>query len=337
MLLVGEAFGQEEAVVNKPFIGAAGQELTRMLKDAGINRADVHLTNVFNEHPPRNNIEHFLTTKALGSKKVPIPLLPSKFLDPKFEHHLDRLYSEIELLKPNLVIPLGNTACWALLHDTKISKLRGAVTQSKVLPGIKCLPTYHPAAVLRQYDLRHVTVLDLMKAKRQAEFPEIRRQVREIWLDPTLEDIEKFYQDHILPAKKIACDIETNYGNQITCIGFAPSPLLAICIPFYDMRKPDGSYWSTLEEELQAWGLVEKILSSPAAKIYQNGMFDLQHQWQNYGLPVTNAGEDTMLLHHSLHPEAPKALDFLGSVYCDEVAWKLLRTKGKEASAKRND
>jgi DNA polymerase len=335
--IVGEAYGQEEAVAGKPFVGAAGQELNRMLKDAGIKREDCYLTNVFNENPPRNNIEYFLGPKVTASKKVSAPLIPSKFLQPKFEHHIDRLYAELETVRPNLCICLGNTACWALLETTKISKIRGTVALSPVLPWLKCLATYHPAAVLRQYDLRHVTVLDLVKARKEAEFPEIRRPVREIWLDPTIEDIKRFYSDHVLPAEYLACDIETNYGNQITCIGFAPSKFLSMCIPIYDMSKPTGSYWNTLEEELEVWDLIQLILNSPAQKIYQNGMYDCQHLWQNYGLVNTNAGEDTMLLHHSLHPEAPKALDFLGSVYCSESAWKTLKSKGKEFSLKRND
>lgn len=335
--IVGEAWGVEESYSKIPFIGAAGQELTRMLKDAGLSRGECFITNTFNEHPTRNDIEFFLGPKLGSSKKISIPLQPSKYLQIKYEHHLDRLYSELQTIRPNLCILLGNTACWALLETTKISKIRGTVSYSTKLPWLKCLATYHPAAVLRQYDLRHVTVLDLMKAKKEAEFPEIRRPVREIWLDPSLEDIERFYHDHILPAEYLACDIETNYGNQITCIGFAPSKLLSICIPIYDVRKPTGSYWDTLDEELRVWDWIEKILNSSAKKIYQNGMFDLQHQWENYGLTNANAGEDSMLLHHALHPEAPKALDFLGSVYTSESAWKQLRMKGKEASGKRND
>jgi hypothetical protein len=58
-------------------------------------------------------------------------------------------------------------------------------------------------------------------------------------------------------------------------------------------------------------------------------LYDLHHLWRNYGISVRNAEEDTMLLHHALQPESPKGLDFLGSVYTDEAAWKLMRQRGK--------
>jgi uracil-DNA glycosylase len=330
--LVGECWGAEEEIARKPFIGAAGQELNRMLKDAGIRREDCFLTNVFNLRPPGNDVEFFLAKKGAGvplSTRFTTPLVQSKFLKQEFEGELIRLFQELEDLKPNLCVCLGNTALWALLNVTAISKLRGSVCYSKELPWLKCLPCYHPAAILRQYELRHTGVLDFVKAKNEGEFPEIKRIERTIILDPTLSDIEWFYQEHILTAKRLACDIETNYGEQITCIGFAPNKNLAICVPIYDYRKPTCSFWETIEEELEAWNLIAKILDSPCEKIFQNGLFDMQHLWQNYGIPTRNAGEDSMLLHHSLHPEAPKALDFLGSVYSSEVAWKTHKPKNK--------
>lgn len=336
--IVGEAWGHEEEIAQQPFIGKAGQELNRMLNDAGLNRSDCHITNVFNARPKDNKIEEFFTLKKEGSKRFTNPLTTGKYLRPELEFHVDRLLSELATLRPNLIILLGNTACWAVLRDSKISKLRGAVAYAAAdgLQGIKCLPTYHPAAVLRQYDLRHVTVLDFMKAKEECKFPDIRRPYREIWLDPTLDDIERFYLEHICGQPgPLSVDIETNYSTQITCLGFAPTKSLALVVPFFDLRFPEGSYWPTLEEELDAWDLVQIILSDPIPKLYQNGMFDMAIMWKHFGLTNKNAGEDTMLLHHALHPESPKALDFLGSVYTNEVAWKALKPKGK--TFKRDD
>ncbi len=50
--------------------------------------------------------------------------------------------------------------------------------------------------------------------------------------------------------------------------------------------------------------------------------------WQRYGIPVRNYTDDTMLMHHALQPESEKGLGFLGSVYCDEPAWKQMRKHG---------
>ena len=106
-------------------------------------------------------------------------------------------------------------------------------------------------------------------------------------------------------------------------------PLNALVIPFVDSRKPQGNYWPTLAEELEAWKFVAKVLASAKPKVGQNGKYDIEYLWAKYGIPVNNYADDTMLLHHSLLPESPKGLAFLGSVYTDEAAWKLNRPKGK--------
>jgi hypothetical protein len=59
-------------------------------------------------------------------------------------------------------------------------------------------------------------------------------------------------------------------------------------------------------------------------------LFDMHRLWRGYGIPVAHADHDTMLLHHALQPESPKGLDYLGSVYTSESAWKLgIRLKHK--------
>jgi DNA polymerase I-like protein with 3'-5' exonuclease and polymerase domains len=167
-----------------------------------------------------------------------------------------------------------------------------------------------------------------MKAARESAYPEIRRLRREIWIEPSIEDLHSFYAKHICPAQQIAFDIETAY-EQITCVGFASSSRAALVIPFVDTRKPAGNYWPTAQQELEAWKFVAKVLRSPKPKVGQNGLYDIQYLWQKYGIPVNGYVDDTMLLHHSLLPESDKGLAFLGSVYTDEAAWKLNRPKGK--------
>ena len=327
--IVGEAFGEEEERVGKPFVGKSGQLLNSLLTDAGVRREDCLITNVFNLRPARNDLST-LCVSARDPFRLPgyAALVPGKYLHRQYEPEINRLLSELEAARPNITVLLGNTPCWALLGKTSVGKLRGAVTTSSSLPSLKVIPTYHPAAVLRSPDLRAVTVLDLKKAARESEFPEIRRKRREIWIEPSIPDLHTFYMKHIFSAARIAFDIETAY-EQITCIGFATSPLNALVIPFVDSRKPQGNYWPTLAEELEAWKFVAKVLASAKPKVGQNGKYDIEYLWAKYGIPVNNYADDTMLLHHSLLPESPKGLAFLGSVYTDEAAWKLNRPKGK--------
>jgi len=325
--LVGEAWGEEEARQRAPFVGYSGQELTRMLSEAGIHRADCFLTNVFNLHPPGNKLETLCGPKASALPGYPA-LLKGKHIHVRYTRELERLGDELVGVNPNIIIALGNTAMWALLGKTAISKVRGTTDLSThTVTGYKVLPTYHPAAVCRQWELRPVTILDLNKGLRESEFPEIRRPKREIWIEPTLEDIYEFERRYIQSAKILSVDIET-VGSRITCIGFATSERFGIVVPFDDARKKDRSYWKSGVEERAAWGIVKGILQNRRPpKLFQNGLYDIAFLWRAYGIKTLGAEHDTMLLHHALQPESLKGLGFLGSIYSDEGAWKHMRTK----------
>jgi DNA polymerase len=307
--IVGEAWGEEEERQRAPFVGASGWHLTQMLDEAGIHRADCFLTNCFNLRPPGgNDVANLCTDKANGVGALG-PVTLGKYLDPKYLPELDRLAGEINELKPNIVIALGNTASWAILGTSGISRIRGTVTNGgrQSYNKFKVLPTFHPAAVLRDWSLRPVTVLDLAKAKRESEFPEIRRPERIVYVEPDLNDLEWYYERFIVNARSLSFDIETS-GDQITCIGFGPDKTTALCIPFRDNRQTTGPrmgcYWATHEAEVLAWGFVRRVLGLPMPKYGQNTLYDINFLWTRYGMFPVNYEDDTMLLHHALHPES---------------------------------
>jgi uracil-DNA glycosylase len=350
VVIVGEAWGEYEARISQGFCGPSGIELLRMLHESGnitltsIDREyisdyyrrgdprsidsiwrlhnEVFRTNVFNKHPPANKLEWFCGGKADGIQSYPA-LLPSKYVRREFEPQLDRLAEELLGHNPNLILALGNTALWALCGRTGVTKLRGTTQLSThCVSGYKLLPTYHPAAVLRQWELRPTTIADLIKCRREAEFPDIRRPACEIWIEPTLEDIERFINDYIIGCDLLSVDIETS-GSRVTCIGFAPSPQRAIVIPFDDERAVSRSYWATKSDESHAWKLVADVLHrGDVPKLFQNGLYDISFLWRSYGIGVKGALHDTMLLSHALQPESLKGLAYLGSIYTDHGPWK---------------
>jgi len=273
-----------------------------------------------------------------GSKAEGIPDYPALakgYVRKIYAKELKRLERELFEVNPNIIIALGNTAMWALLGRTMISKLRGVVQYSThTITDFKILPTYHPAAIFRQWSLRPITILDLMKAKRESEYPDIRRPSRSIWINPTLEDIREFDILYIQNAERLAVDIETA-GSTITCIGFAPKSDLSIVIPFAPPGGTGGTYWTDTFTYKQVYLIVRSILSRPTPKIFQNGLYDIAFLRRAYGIRVRGAEHDTMLLHHALQPESLKGLGFLGSVYTDEGAWKQL--KGTRTTIKRDD
>ncbi len=274
IFILGEAYGEQEEREQACFVGPSGYQLTLMLEEAGIRRADCYLSNVFNLRPHRNDIAEFCGLRTEAIPGYPY-LAKGKYVRREFSSELDRLTKEILDVDPNIILALGNTALWALLGTTGISKVRGTIgTSTHTVAGFKVLPTYHPAAILRQWELRPVTILDFQKALRESTFPEVIRPSREIWIEPELEDLERFYAEFIERSKRIAVDIETS-GNQITCIGFSPGATISLVVPFVDARRARRSYWPTLRDELLAWAFVSRVLDHPSEKIFQNGTFDI--------------------------------------------------------------
>jgi uracil-DNA glycosylase len=368
LVLVGEAWGESEATCHRPFAGESGKELWRMLgqaipdvaaplhsevsalhkyglawvqrREAWLEAAGIGMTNVLALRPPGNKLEALCVGKKelAGASYDWPPIARGLYLRPEYLPELDRLFVEITNARPNLIVCLGNTACWALLRATNIGSIRGTVTMAQVGEDEwKALPTYHPAGVLRQWAWRPIVVADLIKAWREAQFPEVRRPARAITVNPSIEEVEAWTVSFLATEPALlSCDIETGQG-QIKCIGFAPSVKEALVVPFVDLTKPTGSYWPTLENEWRAWQCVKTLLESPVPKLWQNGVYDLQYIMR-MGLRPRACAEDTMLLHHSLWPEMQKGLGFLSSVYTNESSWKLMRKdKSKEEGEKADE
>ncbi|PYS90924.1 MAG: hypothetical protein DMF62_03730 [Acidobacteria bacterium] len=331
---VGEAPGETEEMIGIPFVGKAGQEFTALLQESGIERSRCYLTNVLWTRPPNNKMESFCVSKKdLPSSYSLPPLSLGKYLHPDLLPELDRLKSELDELRPNLCVALGNTALWALTGSAAIGSSRGTVSSSTLIPGLKVLPTYHPAAVLRNWAWRVVVLQDLAKAKLEMEFPEIRRTERRIKINSGLEETLLW----LLDAQRspiLSCDIETE-KRQITSIAFATTPSNILVIPFWNKEKPDWSHWNEVEECI-VWDEIFHLLSSHPRVLFQNGIYDCQYLWDML-IPIPGFLEDTMILHHSMYPELPKSLAFLGSIYTNDVAWKRMRARHGSQETKREE
>ena len=357
--IVGEAWGAKEEMFQHPFVGSSGAELARMLGEAGIGPAltmpwpseleminywrrlreeeGVEITNVFSAHPQDNKIALFFTNAKEGVRDLP-PLERGKYLRPELREHVETLWQTLLNLNPNLILAMGNTACWATLGESKIGQIRGTVKYSPKL-NLKVLPTYHPAGVLRQWNLRTVVLADLVKAKSEAESGFINRIERWFTISPTLDEIRDWLKR---PADFYAVDIETSIAvndeslpmGQITMLGIARSASDALVIPFTDPACAGWHYWPSVEDEVKAWRLIDTAMKAPIPKVFQNGVYDLSYMLR-LGLRPTLCLGDTMLLHHALYPEMAKSLGFLGSIYSNEIAWKTMR--GKSDNLKRDE
>jgi len=125
LVFIGEAPGEEEDIQARPFVGRAGKFLDQMIERAGLKREDVFICNVLKCRPPNN--------------RDPEPM--------EVEACKGYLLSQLEIIKPKIICTLGRHAYNALFSvDEKITRIRGVLTSYN---GIRLLPTYHPAFLLR--------------------------------------------------------------------------------------------------------------------------------------------------------------------------------------------
>jgi len=342
ILIVGEAPGKEEVARLEPFVGQAGVEMTRMLQQAGILRSECFVTNVSPWRPNDNRIAAWFYPKT---KRPPAAkLVLNRWVHQHIADGVQMLEELIIKLNPKVIIAFGNTPLWALTGNWGITKWRGSNLETRLIGGrtYPLLPTYHPAAILRQWSWRYIGVHDLRQAKRIRDngLPVIKEKFT---IRPAFDDvIERL--DNLLDFADaagetlldIAVDIETRF-RQITCLGLAWSSYEAICIPFLEIKTEDHNYWSTVEEETEiVWRLRQLLTHKSVRVIGQNFSYDQQYIARRMGFIPNYKPEnfhDTMTAHHVMFAGLPKGLDFISSFYCPEthVYWK---AEGKEWNPK---
>jgi uracil-DNA glycosylase family 4 len=143
LMFVGEAPGHEEDIQGLPFVGEAGALLTKIIEAMGIKRDDVYICNVLKCRPPQN--------------RNPLP--------EEISTCIDYLYSQIDMIKPKVICGLGKFASQTLLNtEIPISKLRGNWHEYR---GMKFMPTYHPAYLLRNPQDKKLVWGDMKKVMKE--------------------------------------------------------------------------------------------------------------------------------------------------------------------------
>ena len=141
LMFVGEAPGADEDAQGKPFVGRAGQLLTKIIEAIGMKREEVLIGNVNRCRPPGNR------QPTLEEAAICRPFL----------------FREIAAVQPDVIVVLGNTALRNLLETREgISRVRG---QFQNFRGIKVMPTFHPAYLLRDPSKKKETWEDLKKVR----------------------------------------------------------------------------------------------------------------------------------------------------------------------------
>jgi len=143
LMFIGEAPGEDEDLQGLPFVGRAGQLLTKIIEAMGLKRSDIYIANILKCRPPNNR-----------------PPEPSEIKECE-----DILKKQIDIIKPKVICTLGKFASQTLLRtEITISNLRG---NFKEYNGIKLMPTFHPAYLLRNPNDKKLVWDDMKKIMKE--------------------------------------------------------------------------------------------------------------------------------------------------------------------------
>ncbi len=141
LMVIGEAPGADEDQQGEPFVGRAGQLLTKILDAIGFSRDQVYIANILKSRPPNNREPQADEVAA----------------------HIPILYKQIALIRPRLILCVGKTAGNNLLKkQASLAALRGDFND---FHGIPTMVTYHPAALLRNPEWKRPTWEDVQKLR----------------------------------------------------------------------------------------------------------------------------------------------------------------------------
>lgn len=147
LMFIGEGPGREEDEQGRPFVGAAGRLLDKMIAAIGLCREDVYIANIVKCRPPQNRVPR----------------------DEEAEACLKYLRRQVYLIQPRIIVLLGSTALkYTVDKDARITQMRGQWIERK---GVYMMPTYHPAALLRDPAKKYEAWEDLQKV--QAKLAEL--------------------------------------------------------------------------------------------------------------------------------------------------------------------
>jgi uracil-DNA glycosylase family 4 len=320
---VAEAPGRVEMARGRPLVGPAGSIAEECSHHAGIARAEVRIINAFPYQVRKTNAgsivhphdgEVLWTTKGFTKRG------------------LSEVQGSMDLIarsQANCFVAMGAPALSLLTEKSGITKWRGSVLMG--LNDRKVVPTIHPAACMysgdkvalkgytSSYCLRYSIIEDLIKAKTESKFRDLRRMSRDLICSPTYKQTLEFLAELHKAKKPVNFDIECP-GGALTCISFANVINQAMSIPF--VSEHGESYWPE-DQEVKIWNAIAGILGDESiVKVNQNILFDIDFLSRFHGIRTRGVLLDPMVAHKIIYPDLPAGLDYLCSIYTDQPYYK---------------
>lgn len=296
---VGEAPGKDDMLAGRPFAGMSGNLLSQLMNHAGLLRSECLIANL-SQHPIENS--HNLNSW-------------------EFKHGIQQLEKDLKETQPNLIVLLGPTALKLAGQTQPITDLRGTVFRCNAVESpfytYKCMATFHPSAVQRNWDWMPLFLFDLKRAKEESKNSVINHPIR--FFDVCLTIDELIYKLNNWPVgKPAAMDIEGGVDPEeypgITCMAIAESAEYAFIIDW--KRMPDNRKAEVYDAYFN-W-----LKRSDFKKIAHNAVYEFFCIAWKHKITVANLVEDTMISSWEIYPELPKRLQTQTSIWTNEPFYK---------------
>jgi len=315
LAVCGEQPGVQEIKWNPPtpFVGPAGKGQDSCMQVAGLVRRECYLTNVVKDLDAP--LAHYINLDSRGKYTI----------SEDGWTYINELRDELKAL-PNLnaIVAYGNIPLIALTNRVGITKWRGSVLESTLVPGLKVIPTFHPATFIPpkfNFMNKPLICFDLKRAKYESQFKELRREERNVKIKPTFEEsvaLLKNAYEQGLRGTTIDLDIEI-INEELDCIAIATSPNNAISIPF---RWTQGDYF-TIEQEHEIMLLITAIMQEERiSKRGANFIFDCQYLLHKYGIKPMGEIHCTQIAQKISFPDFKAGLDFVTTMHTDIPYYK---------------
>jgi len=310
----GEQPGYQEVRARppKPFVGPAGQGLDDCLIMTKIPRSSMYLTNVIKDLDAP--LAHYIDIDTRGKWTI----------HPEGLEYIQNLKDELKSLDLNCIVAFGNIALLALCNRVGVTKWRGSVLESTLIPNLKVIPTFHPATFIPpKFNFLNKPLIceDLLRAKHESTFREIKRAARKIITAPDVnESIEalRYCCEVGRAGAIISIDIEV-INREVDCIALSWCSSDGICIPF---RGPRGDYFNP-DDELKLMRLIAEIIQDESiAKSGANFIFDTQFLFHKYGIIPRGSLHCTQIAQKISFPDFPAGLNAVTTMYTDIPYYK---------------
>lgn len=325
IMVIAEAPGEMEEKFGIPLVGPTGKMVNELLEDNGVHRADVYATNVYKYRPPNNDLRRL--------SEIGVTLEESE----------KQLWQEVDAINPNVIITLGAVATKIMTGKDKIGNWRGSV-----LPCLdgkhKVVPTYHPAALFKTagwgkkggmpWSTLAYIRCDIGKAIKQSTFAQYMPPRPLIEICKSSSQAHQFFKRYE-GQKRAAVDIEV-CRSVPNCVAIAFNKHHAMSFPLILMGDWERDGTVGQQELILIWRMLDKFFRTPGLEIIgQNFKFDHEKLERPCGFRIAPEAVwcDTQILAGEIHPEFPKSMAFLSSIYTNMPYHK---DEGKEFDFKKH-